>query len=105
VWGDSHYKGPKSWAKENLGWTIEVVKHWWTGIHSVWIAPGQEPSTIPTGFHVLPRRWVVERTFAWLGRNRRLAKDYERLPQTGEVFIYIAMSRILIKRLSKSIAI
>jgi putative transposase len=101
VWGDSHYEGLKSWARENLGWTIEVVKHWWTGVHKVWVAPGQEPPVIPTGFHVLPRRWVVERTFAWLGRNRRLAKDYERLPQTGEAFIYMAMSRILIKRLAK----
>jgi transposase len=49
----------------------------------------------------LPRRWVVERTIAWLSRNRRLAKDYERLPETGETFIYMAMSRILIKRLAK----
>jgi transposase len=49
----------------------------------------------------LPRRWVVERTFAWLSRNRRLAKDYERLPETGETFLYMAMSRILIKRLAK----
>jgi putative transposase len=62
VWGDSHYEGLKSWARENLGWTIEVVKHWWTGVHKVWVAPGQEPPVIPTGFHVLPRRWVVERT-------------------------------------------
>ena len=60
VWGDSHYEGLKSWARENLGWTIEVVKHWWTGVHKVWVAPGQEPPVIPTGFHVLPRRWVVE---------------------------------------------
>jgi transposase len=56
---------------------------------------------IPSGFHVLPRRWVVERMLAWFTRNRRLDKDYERLPETGETFIYMAMSRILIKRLTK----
>jgi transposase len=100
VWADTAYQGLKSWAKENLGWTIQIVKHWWTGSHGVWCAPGQEPPPIPTGFHILPRRWVVERTFAWLGRNRRLSKDYERLPRTGESFIYMAMSRILLKRLA-----
>ncbi len=100
VWADTHYQGLKTWLKDRLGWTLEVVKHWWTGIQGFWVAPGQDPPTIPTGFHVLPRRWVVERTFAWLGRNRRLAKDYERLPQTGETFIYMAMSRILLLRLA-----
>src|SRR4051812_4417977 len=78
--------------KENLGWTLEIAKHWWTGVHAVWCAPGQQPPTIPSGFHVLPRRWVVERTVAWFTRNRRLAKDYERLPETGETFLYMAMS-------------
>jgi transposase len=101
VWADTHYQGLRSWIKENLGWTLEIAKHWWTGIHSIWVAPGQDPPTIPTGFHVLPRRWVVERTFAWLGRNRRLSKDYEQLPKTGETFIYMAMSCILVKRLAK----
>jgi len=48
----------------------------------------------PHGFLVLPRRWVVERTFAWLGQARRLAKDYERLPETGVAMIHWAMSRI-----------
>jgi len=48
----------------------------------------------------LPRRWVVERTFAWLGRNRRLSKDYEFLPETGETMIYIAMMRLMLKRLA-----
>jgi len=67
----------------------------------MWVRVRQQPPVIPSGFHVLPRRWVVERTFAWLSRNRRLAKDYERLPETGETFIYMAMSRILIKRLAK----
>jgi putative transposase len=102
VWADTHYQGLRAWAAENLGWRIQVVKHWWTGAHGFWVAPGQEPPQIPTGFHVLPRRWVVERTFAWLGRNRRLSKDYERLPETGETFIYMAMSQILLRRLAKS---
>jgi transposase len=101
VWADTHYQGLKTWARENLGWTLEVVKHWWTGVKGFWCAPGQEPPTIPSGFHVLPHRWVVERTLAWLSRHRRLAKDYERLPETGETFMYMAMSRILLRRLAK----
>jgi putative transposase len=48
----------------------------------------------------LPRRWVVERTFAWLGRYRRLSKDYERLCATTETLIYIAMSRLMLRRLA-----
>jgi putative transposase len=103
VWADTHYLGLKTWMKDHLGWTLEIAKHWWTGVRGFWVGPGQEPPTIPTGFHVLPRRWVVERTFAWLGRNRRLSKDYERLPETGETFIYMAMSRILLRRLVKDV--
>jgi putative transposase len=50
----------------------------------------------------LPRRWVVERTFSWLSQNRRLSKDYERLPESGEAFIYVAMSRLMARRLARS---
>jgi putative transposase len=50
----------------------------------------------------LPRRWVVERTFAWLGQNRRMSKDYERLPETGEAFVYVAMTRLMARRLTRS---
>ena len=59
-----------------------------------------EPPTRPSGFQVLARRWVVERTIAWLTTNRRLAKDYERFVETGEMLLYLAMSRILLRRLT-----
>jgi NAD(P)-dependent dehydrogenase (short-subunit alcohol dehydrogenase family) len=52
------------------------------------------------GFKVLPHRWVVERTLAWLGRYRRLSKDYEQLPQTSESMIYAAMIRLMLRRLA-----
>ena len=52
------------------------------------------------GFSVLPRRWVVERTLAWLGQSRRLSKDYEELPTTSETFIYMAMTRLMLRRLA-----
>jgi putative transposase len=52
------------------------------------------------GFSVLPRRWVVERTLAWLSQSRRLSKDYEELPTTSETFIYVAMTRLMLRRLA-----
>jgi putative transposase len=65
-----------------------------------------EPETLLNaslrGFVALPRRWVVERTFAWLGQNRQMSKDYERLCSTSEAFIYVAMSRLMVKRLARS---
>jgi putative transposase len=51
-------------------------------------------------FHILPRRWVVERTFGWFGFYRRLAKDYERYPRHSEAFVYLAMSNIMLRRLA-----
>jgi transposase len=101
LWLDSAYQGKfEEWVKATFGWSVEVVKHWWTGVRYVWVAPGQEPPTLPSGFHVLPHRWIVERTFGWLGRHRRLSKDYEYLPETSETWIYIAMSRLMLKRLA-----
>ena len=102
LWADTAYRGLKDWLLTTLGWTPSITKHWWTGVRGVWLAPGQEPPEIPAGFHVLPRRWVVERTCAWLGRNRRLAKDWERLCATAEARIYLAMIRLMLKRLAKS---
>jgi putative transposase len=107
LWTDSGYNGRfLSWAAKQLpNWDVEIVKHWWTGIKGVWVGPGQEPPTIPSGFHVLPRRWVVERTFAWLDQYRRLSKDYERLPTTSETFVYCAMTRLMLRRLVRQQAI
>jgi len=56
-------------------------------------------SRVQPGFTVQPKRWIVERTFAWLGRNRRLSKDYEGLPATTETWCYLAMSRLMLRRL------
>jgi len=50
----------------------------------------------------LPKRWIVERTFSWLGQNRRMSKDYERLPESSEAFIYAAMSRLMARRLARA---
>ena len=59
----------------------------------------QEPKG-PRAF--LPIRWMVERTFSWLSQNRRMSKDYERLPESAEAFIYVAMSRLMARRLARS---
>jgi putative transposase len=54
------------------------------------------------GFEVLPRRWVVERTFSWLAQNRRMSKDYERLCSSAEAFVYAAMIRLMVRRLART---
>ena len=102
LWIDGGYKRRcVEWVQAELGWRVEVVQHPYAGVRYVWVAPGQEPPTLPTGFRVLKRRWVVERTFAWLGRNRRLSKDYEALPASEEAWIYAASCRLLLKRLAQ----
>ena len=55
----------------------------------------------PAGFEVIKRRWVVERTFAWISRNRRLSRDYEFLAETTEALVYVRMIRLMVKRLAK----
>lgn len=103
LWVDAGYRGKfVDWVEEAFGWSVEVVQHWWTGVSKVWVFPGQEPPTIPAGFQLLPHRWLVERTLAWLGRYRRLSKDYEYLPTTGEAWIYAGMSWLLVRRLAKT---
>ena len=85
IWADGGYRGELiAWVEETLGWKLEIV----------------EKPKDQNGFQVLPKRWIVERTFAWLVRQRRLARDYERLPETSESFIYVAMIRLMLRRLS-----
>jgi len=86
IWADAAYAGPQlgEWVKATCHWVLEIVKH----------------AETVTGFVVLPKRRVAERTFSWLGRNRRLSKDYERLPESSEAFIYIASIRLMTKRLA-----
>ena len=84
IWADAGYGGQFiEWVQEFGGWVLEIVRR--RELHR---------------FTVLPRRWVVERTFAWLGRYRRLSKDYEALPQTSEALIYIAMINLMLHRLA-----
>lgn len=91
IWADGTYKGEKfiQWVKEQFDCVLEVVKKQNTG----------------KGFEVLPRRWVVERTFAWLGRSRRLSKEYERKPTSSAGQVYLASSRLMLRRLAKEQAI
>jgi putative transposase len=112
LWVDAGYQGRgKEWVEQELGLSVEVVHRTPKPIPEKivriwaeeWAKEGREidwQKLFPRrGFEILPRRWVVERTFAWLGQNRRMSKDYERLCATGEAFIYAAMSRLMVRRL------
>jgi transposase len=107
MWADSGYKkeGFCEWVKTELGWDVEIVEHPWSGLRGVWVPEGVEvdwEKIRPSGFHVLKWRWIVERTFAWLSTWRRLSKDYEVLPSSEEAWIYIAMIRIMLRRLAQN---
>jgi len=86
IWADGGYAGQLiDWVRDGCHWVLDIIKR----------------SDSQRGFVVLPRRWVVERTFAWLGRYRRLSKDYEELPRTSEAMIYGAMIHLMIRRLAR----
>jgi putative transposase len=100
-WVDQGYRGQfLGWVQQRFGVTLEVVARRDGGRRARWLPPGAEPPAVPA-FAVVPRRWVVERTFAWLGRFRRLSKDYEFLPATSEAVIYLASIQLLVRRLAR----
>lgn len=88
IWADAAYRGEElaDWCQQYGGWGLEIVE--------------REPGT--RGFQVQPWRWVVERAFAWLSRNRRMRKDYERKVQTSETLIEVTMIRLLLARLKRA---
>ena len=85
------------WADGGYGGTLvaRALKRWRCILEIV-------KRTTAHAFRVLPRRWVVERTFGWLGRHRRLNRDYERQAHTGETMVYLAMSRLMLTRLARN---
>lgn len=98
VWVDAGYTGELvPWAQQRLGLTLTVVKR---PARWVRLPADQAPAPLPPGMPILPRRWVVERTFAWLGRCRRLSKDYEQLPDTEVAWIQVAMIQLMTRRLA-----
>jgi putative transposase len=116
LWVDAGYQGRgKEWAEQELGLSVEVVHRTpkptsekvariWA---QEWAKEGQQidwQKLLPRrrGFELLPRRWVVERTFSWLSQNRRMSKDYERLCATSEAFVYAAMTRLMVRRLART---
>ncbi len=115
LWLDAGYEGRgKRWVEEVLGLNVEIVRRPPKPIPEEvarswaqeWAKEGQKVDwqklMPPRGFMVLPRRWVVERTFSWLGQNRRMSKDYERLCATSEAFVYAAMTRLMVRRLARA---
>ena len=85
IWADQAYAGwVVEWVRDEYGWRLVIVSK-----------PADQ-----VGFVVHPRRWVVERTFGWLGRYRRLSKDYEELPESSEAWIYAAAIHLMLRRLA-----
>jgi putative transposase len=86
IWADGGYRGRLvRWTKATCGWVLRIVLR----------------TDDQRGFVVLPKRWIVERTFGWLNKWRRLSKDYEVLPQTSEALIQVAMINLMVRRLAR----
>jgi putative transposase len=99
IWADMGYRGQqlKQWMEQECKWELDIVKRpskW--GRYPVDVEPEPMPA-----FTVLRHRWVVERSFAWIGRYRRMSKDYEYLIESSEAMIYLTMIRLMLKRLAR----
>ena len=99
-WADGGYRGPfLDWTRKHRGIAFEVVQRSDGGRQRRWLPPGVTPPIV-SPFAVVPRRWVVERTLGWLGRWRRLSKDYEELPEVSEAMVTLAAIRLMLHRLA-----
>jgi putative transposase len=117
LWMDAGYRAEAKgadWVKKTLGWRVEIVSRprkpapeqvlgaWAREWSKEGVSVDWQKLMPPQGFVVLPRRWVVERTFSWIEQNRRMSKDYERLTATSEAFIYVAMTRLMARQLARA---
>jgi putative transposase len=115
LWLDAGYEGRgKRWVEEVFNLSVEIVRRpakpvpeevarsWAQELAKEGQKVDWQKLMPPRGFQVLPRRWVVERTFSWLSQNRRMSKDYERLTASAEAFIYVAMTRLMVRRLARA---
>ena len=117
LWLDAGYRGQEKgigWVQKTLGWSVELVERprkpapeevlmrWAEELAKEGKMVDWQKLLPPRAFQVLPRRWVVERSFAWIGHNRRMSKDYEKLCATSEAFVYAAMSRLMLRRLART---
>lgn len=104
IWGDSHYGGQfLEWVKEQFGWDVQPVQRLGTAHDANAMEPKPKTKTPKGGFVLEPRRWVVERTFSWITRWRRLARDHEGLPQSSEAFIKISAFRRMLSHLAPAL--
>jgi putative transposase len=106
IWADSGYQGKfEAWVNHLLGGVrLEIVTHPWTGIKGTWAPVGTKVdwnTIIPKGFHILPKRWIIERTNAWITHQRRLSRDFEGTHSSSEAFIYLTMSKLMVARLTR----
>src|SRR5919112_25245 len=117
LWLDGGYRGEdkgKDWVEKTLGWSVDLVQRprkpapeevlmaWAKEWFKEGVAVDWQKLLPPKGFLVLPRRWVVERTLAWIDQQRRMSKDYERLCASGEALVYAAMIRLMTRRLART---
>jgi transposase len=117
LWLDAGYKGEDKgadWVQKALGWSVDLIERpkkpapekvmmaWAAEWTKEGVAVDWRKLMPPEGFVVLPRRWVVERTIAWIDQQRRMSKDYERLCASGEALVYAAMIRLMTRRLVRT---